>query len=133
MREIKFRYTCKRDNGHTFSEVFSLEQIEAGDAKKWIEANFVGMFHLTKSEYTGTKDKNDKEIYEGDVVDIETHQDREVLYYVAYDGCCWFLKGNPTFDEDYLTNFMPDELQVIGNIYENPKLLNALAELRRNN
>jgi uncharacterized phage protein (TIGR01671 family) len=128
MKENKFRYTCKRDNGHVFSQIFTLEQIEAGDAKRWIDANFVGMFHLKKDQFTGLHDKNGKEIYEGDVV----RYNHSVAQYnfplvciaqVVYwnEHCKFRLEGNNSTDlhEDIFWS----EIEVIGNIWENPELL----------
>jgi hypothetical protein len=41
MTEIKIRYTVKRENGFTFSQIFSIQDIERGDAKLWFERNYV--------------------------------------------------------------------------------------------
>jgi hypothetical protein len=69
MREIKFRYTVKKPNGHIFSETFPLRDIERGYYKSWIKNNSVGAgCEIIKDQYTGLKDKNGKEIYEGDLM-----------------------------------------------------------------
>ena len=70
-------------------------------------------------EWTGLKDKNGKEIYEGDIF-----QDEE-------DQACDFVEWNDAFG-GWGTNewFLPkelvnqaDSLEIIGNIYENKELL----------
>ena len=48
MREIKFRYVCVRENGHIFSRIFTLEQIESGEVRQWWELNLVGKSELYK-------------------------------------------------------------------------------------
>lgn len=80
-------------------------------------------------QYTGLKDKNGKEIYEGDVVrgttdewDAETKTDDIVE--VEWDSkTCGFLPFSG-YDSDCGTGTSPRHVEVIGNIYENPELLN---------
>lgn len=83
-------------------------------------------------EYTGLKDINDKEIYEGDVVKLT--QDAANMcdgiggefeignYEVCWDSC---YAAFAPFDE-----YQPNQcnIEVIGNIYENPELLEKMNE-----
>ena len=66
-------------------------------------------------QYTGLKDKTAKEIYEGDVVK-EWHTNYEVQF---NDGAFRF-KGSGVKDGHILS---PKLIEIIGNIYENPELL----------
>jgi len=99
--------------------------------------------HSSLMQYTGLKDKNGVEIYEGDVVKRENYRDGNVyieLYEVIYDHDGFGLKflsrdrpcqrfvndkgyiiafGNPKKDD----RFTLRKEEVIGNIYENPELL----------
>ena len=68
-------------------------------------------------QYTGLKDKNDKEIYEGDIVTVDGE-----IFYVEWRGMGdWFI--DPKKDAAFV--FTPEiyDVEVIGNIYENPELL----------
>jgi uncharacterized phage protein (TIGR01671 family) len=69
-------------------------------------------------QYTGLKDKNGKEIYEGDIVNQYNLDKKPTI--VEY----WYNSFTP-FDETEEYGYKADELAVIGNIYENPELLHV--------
>ncbi len=78
---------------------------------------------LILMQYTGLKDSEGKEIYEGDVVIGKTdypNQPKFVIDYVKITGG----KDYDTFAIGFdLWIFKSEELTVIGNIYENPELM----------
>lgn len=76
-------------------------------------------------QFTGLKDKNGKEIYEGDIVkDWEYIDSYKVIW--NREWACFELErithANDTTQE---INYAQFDLEVIGNIYENPELLSS--------
>ena len=74
-------------------------------------------------QYTGLKDKNDKEIYESDIVDWDNG--RGFVFY--YEGA-FYHEYREKMDGKLIEVYRPskrmwDIVEVIGNIYENPELL----------
>jgi uncharacterized phage protein (TIGR01671 family) len=133
-REIKFR--GKRvDNGEWVHGNYFIDERDIEDGFIWREIpqiqqrygdhyQYFDIINDTIGQYTGLKDKNGKEIYEGDICNcreyecfgkIEWNEDNAGFYfYVVVEG------GG--FDEECLYEYA-DELEVIGNIYDNPELL----------
>lgn len=128
MREIKFRVWCKYkhsflDDGDTVIDTCyqSAILLHFNDAFKDVQC-----FDHVFMQYTGLKDKNGKEIYEGDIVQHETKspyiEGQETLKGTGQiewcNECCGFhIYG---IYHNSLRKFI--NIEVIGNIYENPEL-----------
>ena len=72
-------------------------------------------------QFTGLKDKNGKEIYEGDIV---TSDYQRTLDEVIFSSGCFCLKNAKM---EYEATYWGAEIEIKGNIYENPDLLKQLS------
>jgi uncharacterized phage protein (TIGR01671 family) len=75
----------------------------------------------TLGQYTGLKDKNGKEIYEGDIYHMG---DENIKYIVVWNDTG--LTGKQLGSSSYAgLSYWQKNIEIIGNIYDNPELLSA--------
>ena len=132
MREIKFRawdgrkmYYLDLYQTPSYDEpvdiVFRDREYEE---QGWIDS------HLTEvtsflMQYTGLEDKNGKKIYEGDILDfVHVYGVRPAPIFWR-NGGFWVAVNDPGYEDRWIVPD-PEECEVIGNIYENPELLNPV-------
>ena len=129
-REIKFRvYDLLRGkivSPELCEYYFSNNQLCIGNSN-WAEEAF-GNYPIM--QYTGLKDKNGKEIYEGDIVEFKTNYTNKkggwLNGVVIWDSerYGWALNAENTIYDIYdETEGFEYIVKHIGNIYENPELL----------
>lgn len=102
-------------NGIKAERIFN-ELIDSADGNRGVYGNSELLEHLIYRQYTGLKDKSGNEIYDGDIVHM-------VGAWGFISRTVRFEKG--TFHFGYIDDGMCDheEMIVVGNIYENPELL----------
>ena len=79
----------------------------------------------TVGQFTGTTDKNGKKIFEGDIVRVNRS---EVPSIVEYSECNCGFRANSRSDDYFSISVLNRDLvdlEVIGNIHDNPELLEA--------
>lgn len=140
MREIKFRGKGSKTHSWLYGNL-QVPSVEGVEYFMWDEDKFqIDVIPETIGQYTGLKDKNGKEIYEGDILrgnEYPFNCDGVDNYYVEIvwaDNVCGFYrithkKPNSTvrgishgnwsqLDEEDMESF-----EIIGNIHDNPELI----------
>lgn len=124
---VEYRAYDVRESKMFFSDINS----EVNDDSRefyplcfWI--GYKGAKELILSEYIGLKDRNQKKIYEGDIVKFRSHPSKEIIGEVYYcnEKARFEIKSADEFEKAKgtwsISNFSHiTYVEVIGNIYEN--------------
>ena len=118
MREIKFRVWddyLQVMRGHTdpstIQAVIFHQQLKKGDTGRYIIEQFTGLL-----------DKNDKDIYEGDIVALRYYDNsKEDKFSIIFNEAMFILKFYRTENEYSPLGDEIDHIEIIGNIHERRK------------
>jgi uncharacterized phage protein (TIGR01671 family) len=120
MRDLKFK-VYGPDGERVFSKPFTIRELPKLMARNWNYA-----------QYTGLKDKYEKEIYEGDILRekfSEQSEEPDRLYAVVWGDDGWYLVlQEESWDINEAMDLAPEEqprmvyfyerMDIVGNIYE---------------
>jgi len=129
MREIKFRAWSKAEGA--FIAGFNMVNFHSY-FNKGVEphifrySNEWKLSDIELMQYTGLKDKNGKEIYEGDIVlqvDEISGEVDQLAPVVRNSNVNWSWSSFGNIDSALDVEYHPST-EIIGNIYENPEMIN---------
>jgi uncharacterized phage protein (TIGR01671 family) len=123
-REIKFRAWCW--DGSMKYDI----DIMIGKYGHYLPEDFKKDEDIPIMQYIGMKDKNGKEIYEGDIVNINDDIMAVMTICEWHEEACAFVFNNFRYEKLFKYQIINKSLnmtcEVIGNIFENPKLLEIM-------
>ena len=134
-REIKFRATNRNTGEWRYGDLVHINAqrcIIQEKVNRGRDNEFIGHPCTTETigQYTGLKDINGKEIYEGDIIKGLDSTKNDILHVVKWDNQTASFEGylipfdkylhKSPLSQNWLDFF---DKEVIGNIYDNPELL----------
>lgn len=124
MRDIKFRAWDNQNKQMLDVQELNFEDCFYGgemQIRTTMYSDYFDCREMPLMQYTGLHDKNGKEIYEGDIVKCSFYPD--FIFEIKFTELCWYMRKIPTSEHINLSDVLYEDLEVIGNIYDNPELL----------
>lgn len=125
MRDIKFRVWDKGNK--EMLELQELDYENSYNGQPMIRTTMYNDYFDTEEmilmQYTELKDKNGKEIYEGDIIKYEDIRKGVVEYSKQHAQFILKETENIVDENEALGEFNIKVFEVIGNVYNNPELL----------
>jgi uncharacterized phage protein (TIGR01671 family) len=127
MRNIKFR-AWDKDNKkiYDWKHIYNIYRRVDDSIGVTIALDNGASFKLINVKlllYADSKDKNGKEIYEGDIVRANIYIDDHIYLKVYYHNGCFIIDYKDSEADYFCVGDFYGSLEVVGNIYENPGLL----------
>lgn len=126
MRVIKFRAWDSENRQMLDVQELNFEDCFYGgemQIKTTMYNDYFDYREMPLMQYTGLKDKNGKEIYEGDIVKLGTYTKGVVEYSNKYAQFIIINTKTIEYECEPLGDY--EKIEVIGNRYDNPELLKA--------
>lgn len=116
MSEIKFRAWDKLNK-----DMFNVESINFQERRVYKDTVSYHKFEdIDLMQYTGLKDEYGDEIYEGDIVTLHNRKHRVIF---NTEGARFVLRNDEFELEITFINHNNERMEIVGNIYENPELI----------
>jgi len=139
-KEIRFAWVCRNKHFNTIERVELTDvMLLTGSYPSWIPSNNCEI--LAKIRPMGVLDKSGIELFEGDIVLLtckfaryQGDDEPEIVIkkmVVEVDSGCFWLRGDGLHENCHF-HYNDDDREVIGNIYENPELLEAKCAKHQN-